>query len=219
MKKILSSIIWVIFLVPGIYLSAVWQTLPVKVPMHYNMAGDIDRYGSKNELLVMVLIITAVNIGAYLLLINVHRIDPKKNGEENKDRMQRMAFVISVFISGLLCAIIYSAVNESIKFIPGIVFPGVGLLLSFIGNYMYNIKPNYFAGFRLPWTLENEDNWRKTHHLAGKLWFIGGFAIATICLFLSFKPGIIVFFIAMAILVIIPFVYSYHLYKQQQKLH
>ena len=27
---------------------------------------------------------------------------------------------------------------------------------------------------RTPWTLEDEDNWRKTHHLASKIWFIGG---------------------------------------------
>ncbi|MDQ2752120.1 MAG: SdpI family protein, partial [Bacteroidota bacterium] len=35
-----------------------------------------------------------------------------------------------------------------------------------MGNNFYNIKPNYFAGYRLPWTLESEENWRKTHHLA-----------------------------------------------------
>ena len=62
------------------------------------------------------------------------------------------------------------------------VFAGVGLLLCLIGNYMHTIKPNYFAGLRLPWTLNNEDNWRKTHLLAGKLWFVGGLVIAILCL-------------------------------------
>jgi uncharacterized membrane protein len=219
MEKILSAAVWIIFLAPLIYLLIIWQNLPAKVPMHYNLNGVIDRYGDKSELLLMALIITGVNIGTYLFLSNVHRIGPKRNGLENKDRMQRMAFVISVFQASLLCVIIYSSAIASIELVPGVVLSGVGLLLSFIGNYMYNIKPNYFAGLRLPWTLENEDNWRKTHHLGGKLWFIGGLLITIICLFLPFKTGIIVFFIIIAILIIIPAVYSYNLHKQQKNFH
>ena len=49
-----------------------------------------------------------------------------------------------------------------------------GLLFAFMGNLMHNIKPNYFAGVRTPWTLEDPDTWRATHRLAGKLWFGGG---------------------------------------------
>jgi hypothetical protein len=46
---------------------------------------------------------------------------------------------------------------------------GVGLMLAVVGNYIYNIKPNYFAGIRLPWTLHNDENWKRTHLLGGKL--------------------------------------------------
>lgn len=217
MKKILSIIVWFIFLVPGIYLLSIWQTIPAKVPMHYNLEGEADRYGNKTELVLMLAIITGVNIGVYLLLSNVHRIDRKKYAQENKDRMHRMAFVVSVFISALLCILIYSSANEmsSIKFLPGIVFSAIGILFSFIGNYLYNIKPNYYAGFRVSWTLNNEENWKKTHHVAGKLWFIGGLLIAILCLLLPLKASIITFFIATAILVVIPGVYSYRLHKKQ----
>ncbi|HEY6504786.1 MAG TPA: SdpI family protein [Chitinophagaceae bacterium] len=218
MKKILTTVAWVIFFIPGIYLFATWKNLPASIPMHYNLDGEVDRFGNKNELALLVLILTVVNIGVYLLLTNVHRIDPKKYGLENKDRMQRMAITVSVFIAALQCVFIYSSVNNVTDFIPGIIFSGVGLLFSFLGNYMYNIKPNYFAGFRLPWTLENETNWKKTHQLAGKLWFTGGILIALISLFLSFKTSVIIFLIITAILVIIPAVYSYRMYKKQ-KMH
>ncbi len=217
MKKILSTIVWLIFAVPGIYLWSIWQNLPAKVPMHYNLEGEVDRMGSKNELLLMLFIITAVNIGVYLLLCNIHRIDRRRYALENEDRMHSLAFVISVFISAILCVIIYSSSrgNSSIKFLPGIVFSGIGILFSFIGNYMYNMKPNYFAGIRMPWTLKNEDNWKKTHHMAGKLWFIGGLVIAIFSLLLPLKACIIAFFIAIAILVIVPVVYSYRIHKAQ----
>lgn len=102
------------------------------------------------------------------------------------------------------------------KFNLQFIFAGVGLLFSFIGNYMHTLKPNYFAGLRLPWTLENEDNWRKTHQLAGKLFFAGGLLIAVICLFTPVIVSIIAFFTICTIIVLIPCIYSYRLYKQQQ---
>jgi uncharacterized membrane protein len=178
MKNILMKLTWLIFLAPGIYLSAIWQKLPAVVPVHFNLKGEADRYGGRNELLIMVLIVTSVNIGVYLLLTNIYRIDPKKYAQDNRSRLQSMAFVISVFISAVLCIIIYNVFRHGARFFPGLIFSGVGLLFCFIGNYLHNIKPNYFAGFRLPWTLENEDNWRKTHLLGGKLFFVGGLFIA-----------------------------------------
>ena len=33
---------------------------------------------------------------------------------------------------------------------------------------MHSIKPNYFVGMRLPWTLESEANWRSTHQFASR---------------------------------------------------
>jgi uncharacterized membrane protein len=215
MKQLLKKIVWFIFAAPFIYLLIIWPNLPAKVPLHYSGA-KADRYGSPTELLILILVVTAISIGVYLLLINVHRIDPKRRGSENKDRLAQMAFGIAVFISAVACLIIYSAANQVAEFNQGLIFSGIGLLFCFLGNYMYNIKPNYFAGFRLPWTLENEDNWRKTHHLAGKLWFAGGIVLCITCLFLPFKTGLTVFIVIIIILSIIPAVYSYRLYKEQK---
>jgi uncharacterized membrane protein len=219
MKKTLNTIIVLVFLAPLIYLAINWSSLPAKVPMHYGINGKVDRYGSPAELLTAALILTAVNIGTWVLLTNIHRID-RKFTAENAERMHRMAFGISVFISTILVLLIYTSARntQSLEFLPGIILSAVGLLLSFIGNYMYNIKPNYFAGIRLPWTLNDENNWKKTHHLAGKMWFVGGLVIAIVCLLLPFKAGLITFLVATAILVLIPSIYSYQLYKKRNVL-
>jgi len=79
---------------------------------------------------------------------------------------------------------------------------------------MHSIKPNYFAGFRLPWALENEDNWRKTHQLASKVWFICGIAMAIISLIVSDRLILFIFFPGMLIMILVPAIYSYKLYKQ-----
>ncbi len=213
MNKYFKILIWPIAAIPLIYLLVTWNSLPEKVAMHFDWQGHPDRYGNKNELLLMVAILALVSIGLFFLLSNIYRVDPKKYAAENKDRLLRMAFVISIFMAALSCFIIYSSAKEGFELGIRYVFAGVGLLLCFIGNYMHTIRPNYFAGIRVPWTLNNEDNWRKTHLLAGRLWFAGGIVIAVVCLLLPDTVSMIVFSIMMMVLVIIPVVYSYRLYK------
>jgi uncharacterized membrane protein len=219
MNMFMKKIIWLIIIVPAIYLALAWNRLPEKIAMHFDLKGNINGYGSKNDLLLIILLLTVLNAGIYLLLTNIFRIDPKKYAVENKSRFQRMAFAISVFLSAVLCLVIYSGANQNIKFSPRLVLAGVGLLFAFIGNYMHNIKPNYFAGIRLPWTLENEENWKKTHLLAGKLFFAGGLLIAVICPLIPVIASIAVFFTITIIITVIPCVYSYRLYKKQKALN
>ncbi|MEP6700673.1 MAG: SdpI family protein [Bacteroidota bacterium] len=215
----MKKIIWLLVIIPIIYLAIVWNQLPEKVALHFNLKGNIDRYGSKNELLLLALLLTTLNVGIYFLLTNMYRIDPKKNAADNKSRLSRMGFAVSVFMSAILCLIIYSSIHGNIRLGIPLILSATGLLFAFMGNYMHNIKPNYFAGFRLPWTLNNDENWKKTHALGGRLWFAGGLFIAVVCLFTPPLISLIVFFTVMIVITIIPGVYSYRLYKKQKQLN
>lgn len=217
MNIFLRRIIWPLMLVPAVYLAVIWKQIPQTVPMHFNLQGKVDRYGSKNELLTLVAILTVVNAIIYLIVTNVYKIDPKKYAAHNKERLQGIAFAVSLYFSAFGVILIYEIAHNNTGSTMKFVFIAMGLLFAFLGNYMYNIKPNYFAGIRLPWTLENEDNWRKTHHLAGRLWFFGGLIFAAIALFLN-NP--VVGYVAvglLAILIVIPIFYSYNLYKRSKK--
>ena len=216
MNNLLKKIVWPLMAAPLIYLAIVWKTLPEKVAMHFNIKGEADRLGSRNELITTIIIMTVVNMIVYLLLTNIWRIDPKKNAAENRNRIATIGFATVVLLSAVMCMIIYSASRGNISFSAGLIFSGVGLFFAILGNYLPNMKPNYFAGFRLPWTLENEENWRKTHQLAGKLWFAGGLFLAAICLFLPSTIAIIVFFTIMVTITLIPCVYSYQLFRKQK---
>jgi len=216
MDKFFKKIVWLVIILPVVYLAIVWNKLPEKVAMHFDLKGNVDRFGSKNELILMSSVLIFMNAVVYLILTNIYRIDPKRYAAENKSRLYRIAFAVCVFISAVLCLIIYSSTQGNIKFSTRLILSGIGLLFAFIGNYMHNLKPNYFAGFRLPWTLENEDNWRKTHLLGGKVWFVGGLVIAVICLLLPPEASMVAFFAIMLVIVFIPAIYSYRLYKKQK---
>ncbi len=214
MDKFLKRIIWLFIIAPAVYLAIVWNTVPETVAMHANLKGEVDRYGSKNELITMTLLLIFVNAAVYLLLPQVYRIDPKRYAAENKSRLHRIAFAVSVFIAAVLCLLIYSSIHDSIEFSSRFILAGVGLVFAVVGNYMYNIKPNYFAGIRLPWTLNNDENWKKTHLLGGKLMFGGGLLIAIICLFTSFPLSLIILFAVISLIIVITCIYSYNLYKK-----
>ena len=219
MDKFIKYFIWVVFISPVVYLAAAWKTLPEKVPMHYNLKGEVDRYGNKTELLTLLAILVTVTIGVYFLMVNIHRIDPKrKYSSENISRMRRFAFAICIFLAALTCFFIHSSQHAEMKFNARFITVGIGLLFAVIGNYLYNIKPNYFAGIRTPWALENEENWRLTHRLASKIWFAGGLLLAVLGFFLSSTAAFILMMVVIAVLVLIPFIYSWRIYTRMKKM-
>lgn len=63
-----------IVLLPFIYLGYVWNELPSKVPMHWNIKGEIDRYGDKSELIIIPFLLPLL---VYLIFLVVPKIDPK----------------------------------------------------------------------------------------------------------------------------------------------
>ncbi|MFZ9388344.1 MAG: SdpI family protein [Chitinophagaceae bacterium] len=217
MKKWLHILVWPLMAIPVFYLAWVWNKLPEKVVMHFDWSGNPDRYGSKKELLILCVVLTAFTPVLYFILTNIYRIDPKRNAAENKNRLQSLAFGLVIFMSALLCMIIYHSSHGDIRFNTGIILAATGLLFAFIGNYMHNLKPNYFAGLRLPWALENEENWKRTHALAGKLWFGGGLLLAVICIFLPAKAATVIFITVMIIITAIPIVFSYRFYRKQKQ--
>ncbi|MFD2918735.1 SdpI family protein [Terrimonas rubra] len=218
MNKLVKLLIWPVFIAPLVYLAFAWSKLPATVPLHFNFNGQPDRYGSKYELLLPVGIMVVVSIGVYYLLNNLHRIDPKKSyTEENRGRMQRLALGLTLFMSALGCYIVQSSVDGMINMPGNYIVALLGLLFAFLGNYMYTIKPNYFAGFRMPWTLNDNENWRLTHKLAGVLWFAGGLLIALLALVLPARFAMGAFITVTLIITLIPAVYSYRLYANKKK--
>ncbi|MDB5138492.1 MAG: sdpI [Mucilaginibacter sp.] len=80
MKKITLSdgAALVVWLLPIAYLLFIYADLPASVPMHYDIHGNVNRYGSKSEFAVFILIMQMVSLLVYFLLKFLPAIDPKK---------------------------------------------------------------------------------------------------------------------------------------------
>ncbi|WP_431242670.1 DUF1648 domain-containing protein [Flavobacterium sp. P21] len=64
-----------IVLIPFAYLAFIWNSLPEKVPIHWNMNGEIDNWGNKFSLLLLVFMLPVL---MYIILSVAPKIDPKK---------------------------------------------------------------------------------------------------------------------------------------------
>lgn len=135
-------------------------------------------------------------------------IDPKR---ENYTKFQSAYKMIRLAV-GIICdAALVLSVTHGLdeQFAAGKwATVSLGLLFIVIGNFMPQIRDNYFTGVRTPWTLANPVVWRKTHRLSGIMWVIGGLLIA-LGAFMPKALSVSMIITALVIATIVPYVYSW----------
>ena len=198
---------------PFIYGALIFPQLPSKIPTHFNIEGKADAWGGPSSIFLGPGIMGAVSIFVYVLLSNLKKFDPKKYDEANDTLYKDFAVLTVAFLSALSAIIIYSSTHADEINVGQLILPLVGLSFAGIGWYMPKFKQNYFVGFKLPWTLENVDNWNETHKVAGKIWIYGGLFQVVVTFLLPMKFGFIGFILATAVMVIIPSVFSYRMFR------
>ena len=76
---------------------------------------------------------------------------------------------------------------------------------------------NYFVGVRLPWTLEDDENWKATNGLAGKIMMLGGMTALPLVLLLPDPAAEIALGVLIAAVVIVPAVFSYRFFRRTKR--
>lgn len=198
-----------IVIAPFAYLAFVWNKLPEKVPLHWNINGEIDRYGEKVELILIPVLLPLLT---YVIFTVAPKIDPKGKLKNMGNKYDTLKIIMTLFMSALAVVIIYASLNETL-YNPNYIVLIIGLLIAILGNYFKTLRANYFIGIKTPWTLENETVWRETHKLAGKLWLAGGLVIIACSLTLDKESAFRSFLVITIIIALIPVIFSYFKYR------
>ena len=205
-KKLLALTSFVILL-PMIWGLIIWSQLPNKISIHFNLAGQANNFQSKP--------LAVFGLPFFLLLVHLFVIFMIGRDPKNRTMNEKMVKVIYWLIPIVSLSVFYLIYNKALGSTTNpSVFVSVllGLIFVIMGNYMPKLKVNHTVGIRLPWTLQSEDNWHKTHRLAGKLWVIGGLILlieAGIQFAVPYVMGIVILTI-----VFIPILYSYQLSRK-----
>ena len=202
---IIASIVTILPVFIGIIL---WNRLPDVMATHFGTNNEADGYSSK-AFAVFGLPVILLAVLWVCALVTSH--DPKKQNISPK--MFSLAIWIAPIISLLVAAIMYPlnlGYELDITFFSELF---MGLLFIIVGNYLPKARQNYTIGIKIPWTLANEENWNRTHRLAGYMWMICGALIIVICLtgFVQAKWMIGIFLI----MILVPCIYSFWLHAKK----
>lgn len=216
MKNKLNWLEAALLITPLLALATLWNELPPRVPIHWNLRGQIDGWASKP---FGMLAMPVTSLGIIALLHVLPRLDPKlRRSAGAHGRMQSvlgiLRLALAAFFVAIFCMQVAAALGHTVA--AGRIVPAATLLLlAVIGNYLSNLRPNYFAGIRTPWTLESPATWRATHRLGGYLTFYGSLLLLLLQFFISESTFSILFVTSIVLYVAWAFWYSWHHFHTQ----
>jgi uncharacterized membrane protein len=85
-----------------------------------------------------------------------------------------------------------------------------------LGIALPHAQPNWFFGIRTPWTLASDRVWARTHRLGGTT-FVGAGLITLGTALLPARTGVPVMLAAIAAASLVPIVFSYIWWAEEQK--
>ncbi|NLL49461.1 MAG: DUF1648 domain-containing protein [Firmicutes bacterium] len=190
----------------------VYRDLPDQIAIHWDGSGNPDNFAPKAlAAFGLPFLFVAINLFSKLNLFN----DPRRAYTSPVMQMA-IAWLPPLLSLVLVSLTLFIALGKAIS-ITLVVPVLLGLLLIVVGNYLPKNRQNYTIGLKLPWTLDDPDNWNKTHRLAGYLYILAGLVLIGGA-FLSrgfqkafgFTPTVLV----VIALVLAPRFYSLWLYKR-----
>lgn len=182
-----------------------YSKLPDQLPAQFSITGKVNTYWSKSSLIAF---FSFMGILFPLGMQFMRTIDPKR---ENYNKFQSAYKMIRLAVAVICDVALVLSVSYGLdqQFAAGKwAMVSVGILFAVIGNFMPQIRDNYFMGVRTPWTLANPEVWRKTHRFSGIMWVAGGLLIA-IGAFMPKTLSVSMIIAALLLVIVLPYVYSW----------
>jgi uncharacterized membrane protein len=211
MTRIYWGIAIGITLIALVATAVIYPTLPAKVPIHWNIRGEVDSYGPKTWAAFLM-------PGAMLVMLGVFAVLPMLSPKHFEiDSFRTTYLFIVVLVTGLFGYIhalsMLGSMSRALDF-PRAMCGGLYLFFMLMGNVLGKVRRNFYVGIRVPWTLANDRVWNETHRLGAWLMMAAGaIGMLFVVLNLPFYLG----FIPLGIAVIVPIVHSFLLYKRLER--
>ena len=144
--------------------------LPNPIPVHYNAAGAVDRWGSKYEMLIF----PGIMLPYGALWLGSCRMSREFSSGETGERIMVIAGIVQFAVFDLITVyFLYTSFRqvENLGFLPvdldRILCAVWGLGLIALGNWMPKLKEPGPMGLRTPWSMKNTAVWRKCQRFGG----------------------------------------------------
>ena len=190
---------------------AVYSRLPDQAPIHWNLHGEPDEWGSRlwtAWTMPLVLAMLGFLFRAFPL------IDPRReNYRKFAGAYEGIVTLVMLYGLGVHFLLLAAGLGKPISALHWVPM-GIGLLLVGVGLYLPQLHSNWFFGIRTPWTLSSDRVWERTHRLGGYVFTIAGALIALSVLVIP-RWTHIVMFCAILGAAIIVVAYSYFAWREE----
>ena len=222
---------WIISFIALAGTAIVLPYMPDSVPMHYDMSGNIDRWGSKYENMIFPIIILIMALFWTLFIRYYDRKAEEASNEKESAGSRSNAKVIGIV--GLCTAVmftvmqgflLYGSYTEAISGaeretvdIGRVTCILMGILFIVIGNFMTKTRINSNVGVRVRWSRYNETTWRKSNRFGAIAFIIAGVLTILTAFFMknSFAAVMIaVFYIILASIASVA--YAHRVYRKEK---
>ncbi len=100
------------------YVITYYSELPDKIPMHFNMSGEVDKYGGRSSIWVLLAITTVVAVGMYVLtkyphIHNYMEEITEENAVRNYKMSCRLLRFVNLFTILIMLYVVYSVIEKS----------------------------------------------------------------------------------------------------------
>ncbi|AGK55763.1 SdpI family protein [Bacillus sp. 1NLA3E] len=184
--------------------------LPQEVPIHWSFTGEANGYSSKlGAMFTQIGIMTLL----YVSVAFLPKIDPRKANYSLFSKGYQIIYnslLTIFFVLNVITILIGLGYDIPMATMSTLI---IGAIFIIMGNFMQQVRSNFFIGIRTPWTLSNDEVWKKTHRFGGKIFFGGG----VIMIFATFLPSVLketVLIIVIVVTVAAPYAYSYWQFKK-----
>ncbi len=179
---------------------ALWPALPNRIATHFGVDNQPNGWSSKP---FAVLGWPCVVLALHWTAVAALELDRRRRNIDRK--MVAILLWICPITSLLLSAITYANALGAPVNVGFLVMLLLGVMFIAIGNGLPKCKQNHTLGVRLPWTLQDPENWRRTHRVAGWSMSVAGvLVLATAYLRIPW-----LFFGILTLALLLPALYSF----------
>ena len=216
--KLWRTLFYILMGLPLLATLAALLVMPAEIPAHYDAAGNITRWGSKYEMLLLPLI--TLLMGGFLL--KVSRWSGRQH-QENRTAVVAIGCGALLVFNVMTVVFLVKAYRIAVQgtglelSVSRILFGVTGLLLVCLGNVMPKIRRNGWCGVRTAWTMENDENWRRSQIVGGGVMMAAGLVLAAGNVLLSGEEAGLLFSMLCVVLMIPALLIALAMLKRKMK--
>ena len=228
----MKKLMWSISLFSLIGTAVAIQFIPESVPLHYDAAGNVTRWGSKNENMIFPIIILFMAL-VWTCFMAYYEKKALKSADEKESAGARsnakvigyvgvgMAVMHTVMLGFTLFGEYKGAISGATKQVVDIGKISVimmGGLYIWLGNIMPKTRMNTTVGVKISWSMYNDTTWKKSNRFGGVAFVIAGVITIITAFIIKSSFGSVMLSIGyICVASIVTFAYAYKVYKAEVK--